>query len=151
MQHDIIICLCVSFAESPLPYWYGAKVLYLIYYIGHSNSTRTERPRLSSLLVFLLSSCICFLASFLSKWIPGADGRFNAVQRHSHGGSIPYNTPKGLGTQLPDRPRRYSVPALVACIVLRLEMYNFIMQNQQCASYGLEVRELDRIFMFSLR
>ncbi|UNI23671.1 hypothetical protein JDV02_009477 [Purpureocillium takamizusanense] len=103
----------------------------------------TERPRLSTLLVLLLSGAICFLASYLSKWLPGAEGRFVAGHRQPHDVSLLDLAPdealsKGLASHGPNCPRRYTLPVLVLCIVLRLEIFHRVNYEQQCASPGIE-------------
>lgn len=107
---------------------------------------QTERPRLSTLLVLLLSGAICLLASYSSKWLPGADGRFAAGHRQPHDGPLLNLAPdeafsKGLASHSPNRPRRYSLPMLVLCIVLRLETFHRVNYEQQCASAGIEVSQ----------
>lgn len=36
----------------------------------------TEKPRLSSFLILLISGLVSFGVSFFSSWLPGANGRF---------------------------------------------------------------------------
>lgn len=108
--------------------------------------TPQERPRLSSLLVLLLSGLIVYGLSAAAKFIPGADGRFVS-------GTAPTNDEttilgvasdeallKGSSAHLPNRPRRWSLPVLIFTIVLRLEVFHLVNKQQQCASPGLEVR-----------
>lgn len=103
-----------------------------------------ERPRLSSLLVVFLSGVICLAASYASKWLPGADGRFTTTPRDGRAGLLASSDSeevmKDPGSQLAARPRRYSVPILVACIVIRLEIFNYVNYKQQCSASGVEVR-----------
>ncbi|KAH7000044.1 hypothetical protein EDB80DRAFT_766345 [Ilyonectria destructans] len=113
------------------------------FYISQSleRHSLTESPRLSSFLVFLLSGGICYGVSCFTKWLPGADGRFTASRRgHNaplldgagkefHNGQSPY---------LPKRPRRLSLPVLVLCIVLRLEIFHRVNYQQQCSTPGVE-------------
>ncbi|KAM0243906.1 hypothetical protein ACHAP5_006763 [Fusarium lateritium] len=99
----------------------------------------TESPRLSSFLVFLLSGLICYGISCLTKWFPGADGRFKTPRRRD---SLINNAPDAAShnqnQHLPGRPRRLSLPVLVLCIVLRLEIFHRVNYQQQCATPGLE-------------
>lgn len=115
-------------------------------YLSHEadlSNEPSESPRLSSFLVFLLSGSICYGVSCFTKWLPGADGRFTASRRgHNaplldgagkefHNGQSPY---------LPKRPRRLSLPVLVLCIVLRLEIFHRVNYQQQCSTPGVEVK-----------
>lgn len=101
---------------------------------------RSESPRLSSFLVFLLSGLICYGISCLTKWFPGADGRFKTPRRRdSQLNSAPDAASHSQNHHLPGRPRRLSLPVLVLCIVLRLEIFHRVNYQQQCATPGLEV------------
>jgi hypothetical protein len=42
-------------------------------------------------------------------------------------------------TNLPKKPRRYFLPVLVGCIVLRLELFHRVSFDLQCSSPGVEV------------
>ncbi|KAF4985790.1 hypothetical protein FDECE_16313, partial [Fusarium decemcellulare] len=99
----------------------------------------TESPRLSTFLLFLLSGFICYGASCFTKWLPGADGRFT---RHRREASLLDGADdavlKGPKAHQPKRPRRLSLPVLVLCIVLRLEIFHRVNYQQQCATPGLE-------------
>ncbi|KAL7796845.1 glycosyltransferase family 90 protein [Trichoderma ceciliae] len=114
-------------------------------YISHSleRHSLTERPRLSSLLVLLLSGLICFALSAAAKFIPGADGRFvsgaqSGKNEQMLGAASDEALLKGSGAQLPNRPRRWSLPVSVFVIVLRLEVFHLVNKQQQCATPGLE-------------
>ncbi|PTB74025.1 glycosyltransferase family 90 protein [Trichoderma longibrachiatum ATCC 18648] len=109
-------------------------------YISHSleRHSLTERPRLSSLLVSLLSGLICYGISAAAKFIPGADGRFVSAEESILGVASDDALLKGSSAHLPKRPRRWSVPALVFIIVLRLEVFHLVNKQQQCATPGLE-------------
>ncbi|KAI5457934.1 hypothetical protein BGZ63DRAFT_53335 [Mariannaea sp. PMI_226] len=103
----------------------------------------TERPRLSSFLVFLLSGALCYGVSCFTKWLPGADGRFKTPQRRLYNaplldGAARDSSTNGLNPYLPKRPRRLSLPLLVVCIVLRLEIFHFVNYQQQCSTPGVE-------------
>lgn len=45
---------------------------------------------------------------------------------------------KGPQTNLPKRPRRYFLPAVVAAVVLRLELFSLVSFDLQCATPGVE-------------
>ncbi|UKZ49335.1 hypothetical protein TrVGV298_003581 [Trichoderma virens] len=114
-------------------------------YISHSleRHSLTERPRLSSLLVLLLSGLICYGLSAAAKFIPGADGRFvsgtgAAGDETLLGVASDEALLKGSSAHLPNRPRRWSLPALIFIIVLRLEVFHLVNKQQQCATPGLE-------------
>ncbi|EXM10212.1 hypothetical protein NOF04DRAFT_1404969 [Fusarium oxysporum II5] len=98
----------------------------------------TESPRLSSFLVFLLSGLVCYGVSCITKWFPGADGRFTTHRRQGSLLDGTHDARKGQNTHLPGRPRRLSLPILVLCIVLRLEIFHRVNYQQQCATPGLE-------------
>lgn len=40
---------------------------------------------------------------------------------------------------LPKKPRRYFLPALVLCIILRLEIFHRVSLDLQCSKPGIEV------------
>ena len=100
----------------------------------------SESPRLSSFLLFLLSGIICYGVSCFTKWLPGADGRF---ARHRREVSLLDGAAdaalNGPNAHQPKRPRRLSLPVLVLCIVLRLEIFHRVNYQQQCSTPGLEV------------
>ncbi|CEI65209.1 hypothetical protein FVEN_g12577 [Fusarium venenatum] len=99
----------------------------------------TESPRLSSFLVFLLSGLVCYGVSCITKWFPGADGRFTSHRRQgSLLDGVPDAASKNENSHLPGRPRRLSLPVLILCIVLRLEIFHRVNYQQQCATPGLE-------------
>ncbi|KAH0530048.1 hypothetical protein TsFJ059_004723 [Trichoderma semiorbis] len=115
-------------------------------YISHSleRHSLTERPRLSSLLVLLLSGLIVYGLSAAAKFIPGADGRFvsgtapTGDETTILGVASDEALLKGSSAHLPNRPRRWSLPVLILTIVLRLEVFHLVNKQQQCASPGLE-------------
>ncbi|KAF5238586.1 hypothetical protein FAUST_5443 [Fusarium austroamericanum] len=80
-----------------------------------------------------------FALCYITKWLPGADGRFTS---HRLQGSlldgVPDGAAKNENTHLPGRPRRLSLPILILCIVLRLEIFHRVNYQQQCATPGLE-------------
>lgn len=116
-------------------------------YISHSleRHSLTERPRLSSLLVLLLSGLIVYGLSAAAKFIPGADGRFVSGTAPTGDETIlgvasDEALLKGSSAHLPNRPRRWSLPVLIFTIVMRLEVFHLVNKQQQCTSPGLEVR-----------
>ncbi|KAF7547442.1 hypothetical protein G7Z17_g7715 [Cylindrodendrum hubeiense] len=115
------------------------------FYISQSleRHSLTESPRLSSFLVFLISGGFCYGASCFTKWLPGADGRFKvAAQRRGNSAPLLDGVGKelhnGPNPYLPKRPRRLSLPVLVLCIVLRLEIFHRVNYQQQCSTPGIE-------------
>ncbi|KAL7620353.1 hypothetical protein AAE478_009347 [Parahypoxylon ruwenzoriense] len=104
-------------------------VCFLASYIWLSCSLQRhsliDQPRLSSFLLLFISSAAAFIASLFSKWLPGADGRFDseAVLKQS---------------PLPHRPRRFYVPCIIFLIVFRLEIVHRVMHDFQCSSEGVE-------------
>ncbi|KAK7421700.1 hypothetical protein QQZ08_009874 [Neonectria magnoliae] len=110
------------------------------FYISQSleRHSLTESPRLSSFLVFLLSGGLCYGASCFTKWLPGADGRFIAARRRGHIAPLLDGAAKEPNPYLPKRPRRLSLPVLVLCIVLRLEIFHRVNYQQQCSTPGVE-------------
>ncbi|KAB5584778.1 glycosyltransferase family 90 protein [Coniochaeta sp. 2T2.1] len=90
-----------------------------------------DRPRLSSALVLLISGLVSYLASFASLLLPGANGRFD--------GELPTAKDKNPQTNLPKRPRRYFLPAVVVAVVFRLELFRIASDDLQCAAPGVEL------------
>ncbi|KAI1105706.1 glycosyltransferase family 90 protein [Jackrogersella minutella] len=86
-----------------------------------------DQPRLSSFLLLFISGIVAFIASLFSKWLPGADGRFDSDA-----------VLKGMQSSLPHRPRRFYVPCIIFLIVFRLEIVHRVMRDFQCASEGVE-------------
>ncbi|KAK4444092.1 glycosyltransferase [Podospora aff. communis PSN243] len=92
------------------------------------NHQLIEQPRLSAVLCPLISGVAAFFISFFSVWLPGANGRFDddlGVLRASR-------------ASLPKKPRRYFLPAVVVCIILRLEAFHRVSYDLQCSSPGVE-------------
>ena len=102
---------------------------FLWLYQSFERHSLLDKPRLSAFLVLLLSSLISFGASFFSEWLPGADGRFDD-------GAAIFDDARPI---LPKRPRRFFLPVLVACIVLRLEAFHRVNHDLQCSAAGVEV------------
>ncbi|KAI1338286.1 glycosyltransferase family 90 protein [Xylariaceae sp. FL0016] len=86
-----------------------------------------DQPRLSSFLLLFVSGALALAASLFSKWLPGADGRFDSDA-----------VIKGSASSLPQRPRRYYIPCIIALIVMRLEIMNKVVHDFQCSSEGVE-------------
>lgn len=86
---------------------------------------------------------MCYGVSCFTKWLPGADARFKTPQRHIYNAPLLDGAAKlaadGQNPHLPKRPRRLSLPLLVVCIVLRLEIFHYVNYQQQCATPGVEV------------
>ncbi|KAI1378681.1 glycosyltransferase family 90 protein [Hypoxylon crocopeplum] len=106
-------------------------VCFLASYIWLSCSLQRhsliDQPRLSSFLLLFISGSAAFIASLFSKWLPGADGRFDSEA-----------VLKGMQSSLPQRPRRFYVPCIIFLIVFRLEIVHQVMRDFQCASEGVE-------------
>ncbi|KAI0882159.1 glycosyltransferase family 90 protein [Annulohypoxylon maeteangense] len=106
-------------------------VCFLASYIWLSCSLQRhsliDQPRLSSFLLLFISGIIAFIASLFSKWLPGADGRFDSEA-----------VIKGMQSSLPHRPRRFYVPCIIFLIVFRLEIVHKVMRDFQCATEGIE-------------
>ncbi|KAK0387139.1 hypothetical protein NLU13_5452 [Sarocladium strictum] len=99
----------------------------------------TGRPRLSSALILIFSGALCFLASLFSKWLPGAQGRFDGQQRGGRYSALPSASgAKASPVPMPPRPRRLSLPMLVFCIIVRLETFHRVNYQQQCSVPGIE-------------
>ncbi|KAI5864761.1 glycosyltransferase family 90 protein [Durotheca rogersii] len=105
-------------------------VCFLASYIWLSCSLQrhslTDQPRLSSFLLLLIAGAAAFSASLFSKWLPGADGRFDseAVLKQS--------------SLLPHRPRRFYIPCVILLVIIRLEIAHRVMDDFQCATEGVE-------------
>ncbi|TPX17961.1 uncharacterized protein E0L32_011962 [Thyridium curvatum] len=87
-----------------------------------------EKIRLSSFSILFVSSIITFGLSFFSGWLPGATGRFD-----DDIGPL-----KVTHVNHPPRPRRYFLPALVACVVARVELFKWVEYDLQCSKPALE-------------
>ncbi|KAK0630003.1 glycosyltransferase family 90 protein [Bombardia bombarda] len=87
-----------------------------------------EHPRLSSLLVLLTSGIASFATSFFALRLPGANGRFDDELEPLRAARV----------SLPKKPRRYFLPILVVCIILRLELFHRVTLDLQCSSPGIE-------------
>ncbi|KAK3393731.1 glycosyltransferase family 90 protein [Podospora didyma] len=87
-----------------------------------------EKPRLSSLLVLLIAGISSFAVSFFAEWLPGANGRFDED-------TGPLRVARA---NLPRKPRRFYLPGLVACIILRLELFHRVTSDLQCSKPAIE-------------
>ncbi|KAI3324808.1 glycosyltransferase family 90 protein [Xylariaceae sp. AK1471] len=86
-----------------------------------------DQPRLSSFLLLLISGALAYGASLFSKWLPGADGRFD-----SDAGL------KISASSLPPRPRRFDIPSIITLIIIRLELSYGVLYDFQCSTAGVE-------------
>ncbi|KAI1091646.1 glycosyltransferase family 90 protein [Rostrohypoxylon terebratum] len=106
-------------------------VCFLTSYIWLSCSLQRhsliDQPQLSSFLLLFISGLIAFVASLFSKWLPGADGRFDSEAAI-----------KGTQSSLPHRPRLFYKPCIIILIVLRIEIVQIILPFFQCATEGIE-------------
>ncbi|ROT43633.1 capsular associated protein [Sodiomyces alkalinus F11] len=91
--------------------------------------TLNQWPRFSACLILLLSAGLTWTVSYFSRWFPGPDGRFDETSSGLLNQPLPNS---------PERPRRYFAPAVVFCIVLRLELFHQIVANFQCSTPGVE-------------
>lgn len=104
------------------------------------------------MLILLLAGSLCLFTSLFSKWLPGAQGRFDGQQRGGRYSALPSAATgaKAAPAQIPPRPRRLSLPMLVVCIVIRLEIFHRVNYQQQCSTPGIEVSSRDPM-PYSLR
>ncbi|KAH6657863.1 capsular associated protein [Truncatella angustata] len=86
-----------------------------------------DQPRLSAFLVLLVSGGVAFALSFVSKQLPGADGRFDSEAVF-----------KDIKSSLPQRPRKHYIPSIVVLIVIRLEILCRVVYDLQCTVQGVE-------------
>ncbi|KAJ9151953.1 Capsular associated protein [Pleurostoma richardsiae] len=105
----------------------AASFVWLSYTLGRQSLYET--PRVSAALLLLFSGITTFGVSFFSAWLPGANGRFDDE----------IVSTKAPAADLPRRPRRFFLPLVIACIALRVEIFNHVTQNLQCSKPGLEV------------
>lgn len=113
-----------------------------------------EQPRLSSLLVLLIASVSSYVVSFFAVWLPGANGRFGEhttpplLAWIAYLGTDPRVADDELGplklarANLPKKPRRYFLPLLVICIILRLEAFHRVTFDLQCSKPGVQVSDV---------
>ncbi|KAF6818165.1 capsular associated protein [Colletotrichum sojae] len=106
-----------------------AVVSFLWISYNFERHSLVEWPRLSSVLIFLISGALTWLASFVSPWLPGAEGRFDESKESLKGSFEP---------SIPTRPRRYFVPLLVFCIFFRLEVFHRVTAQLQCSTPGVQ-------------
>ncbi|KAI1811832.1 hypothetical protein GGS20DRAFT_561067 [Poronia punctata] len=105
--------------------WFLASFIWLSYSLQGNFLFNT--PRLSSFSLLLISGGVAFATSLFSKWLPGADGRFDSDA-----------VLKASSSSLPPRPRRWYIPCIIVLILVRLEFSYRILQDQQCSVAGLE-------------
>lgn len=61
-----------------------AAVLIAWTYAGIDHNPLLERPLLTEVLVLACTALLSFLASYATKWWPGANGRFGTLFRALH-------------------------------------------------------------------
>ncbi|KAI0144531.1 hypothetical protein GGR57DRAFT_481778 [Xylariaceae sp. FL1272] len=105
--------------------WFLASFLWLSYSL--QRHSLINQPRLSSFFLLLITGALAFLTSLFSKWLPGADGRFDSD-------AVLKTSPSSL----PPRPRRFYVPCIIVLIVLRLEIVHSVLYDFQCSALGVE-------------
>ncbi|GAB1310240.1 Glycosyltransferase family 90 protein [Madurella fahalii] len=93
-----------------------------------------EQPRISSVFILSIAAASSFAASFCAVWLPGPNGRFDDELGPLKGAG----SGAGTRTNLPKKPRRFFFPTLVACIILRLELFHRVTFNLQCSKPGIE-------------
>ncbi|KAL2023620.1 hypothetical protein VTK56DRAFT_1777 [Thermocarpiscus australiensis] len=103
-----------------------ASFLWLAY--GLEGHQIIEQPRLSCVLVLLIAALSSYAASFCAVWLPGANGRFDDELAPL----------KAARINVPRKPRNYSLPGLIICIILRLEMFHRVTFDLQCSKPGIE-------------
>ncbi|KAI1115737.1 hypothetical protein F5Y14DRAFT_410078 [Nemania sp. NC0429] len=105
--------------------WFLASFAWLSYSV--QRHTLINQPRLSAFLLLLISSLSAFAVSLLSKWLPGADGRFDSDA-----------ILKASSLSLPPRPRRFYIPCIIVFIIIRLELSYRGLSDFQCSTPGVE-------------
>ncbi|KAJ8127664.1 hypothetical protein O1611_g5974 [Lasiodiplodia mahajangana] len=105
--------------------WFLTSLFWLSYSL--QRHTLINQPRLSSFLLLIVSGLSAFVVSLFSKWLPGANGRFDSDA-----------ILKSSSSSLPPRPRRFYVPCIVTFIVLRLELYYRGLHDFQCTTPSVE-------------
>ncbi|KAI0474707.1 hypothetical protein F4859DRAFT_481631 [Xylaria cf. heliscus] len=105
--------------------WFLASFAWLSYSL--QRHPLINQPRLSSFLLLLISGLSAFAVSLFSKWLPGADGRFDSDA-----------VLKASSSSLPPRPRRFYVPCIVILVILRLELFYRGLRDFQCSVAGVE-------------
>ncbi|KAI0422565.1 hypothetical protein F5X98DRAFT_99156 [Xylaria grammica] len=105
--------------------WFLASFAWLSYSL--QRHTLINQPRLSSFLLLLISGSSAFAVSAFSRWLPGADGRFDSDAVF-----------KASSSSLPPRPRRFYVPCIIILIILRLELSYRSLHDFQCSTPGVE-------------
>lgn len=106
-----------------------SSFLYIYGNIGRHSLL--ERPRISEVLILLISGVVSLVASFVCKFFPGGPGRFDDGIRYDR---VEEPSPAGL----PGRPRRYFWYLLLPLIVLRLELFRWLRFRLQCTEPGVE-------------
>ncbi|KAI1751872.1 hypothetical protein F4782DRAFT_503445 [Xylaria castorea] len=105
--------------------WFLTSFIWLSYSL--QRHTLISQPRLSSFLLLFISGLSAFAVSLFSRWLPGADGRFDSDA-----------VLKASSSSLPPRPRRFYVPCIIFLIILRLELSYGSLRDFQCSVVGVE-------------
>ncbi|KAI1436797.1 hypothetical protein GGR50DRAFT_648316 [Xylaria sp. CBS 124048] len=105
--------------------WFLASFVWL--YCSLDRHTLISQPRLSSVFLLLVSGSFVFAASLFSKWLPGADGRFDSDA-----------VLKASSSSLPPRPRRIYIPCIIVLLILRLEFSYVVVRDFQCSQASVE-------------
>ncbi|GAP84327.1 putative capsular associated protein [Rosellinia necatrix] len=105
--------------------WFLASFTWLLY--SMQRHSLISQPRLSSFLLLFISGISALFVSLFSKWLPGADGRFDSDA-----------VLKASLSSLPPRPRRFYVPCIIALVLFRLEITFRSLHDFQCSSAGVE-------------
>ncbi|KAI0409767.1 hypothetical protein F4802DRAFT_33 [Xylaria palmicola] len=105
--------------------WFLASFAWLSYSL--QRHTLINQPRLSSFLLLLISGLSAFAVSLFSKWLPGADGRFDSDA-----------VLKASLSSLPPRPRRWYLPCIIVLVIFRLELSYSSLHDFQCSTPGVE-------------
>ncbi|KAM0282588.1 hypothetical protein ACHAQH_002956 [Verticillium albo-atrum] len=99
------------------------------------HHTLNQWPRYSLAIVLLLSAGLTWLVSYFSKWLPGSDARFD---EKTPGQTSAFSTNEHAPLSLPRRPRRYFVPFIVFCTIIRIELFHQITAKLQCSAPGVD-------------
>ncbi|KXJ91226.1 hypothetical protein Micbo1qcDRAFT_195376 [Microdochium bolleyi] len=87
----------------------------------------TDQPRLSSILVLVLTGFFTLLASSAAKWLPGPNLK--------HGSK---SDSEGQVLSLLDGQNRYQVVAIAVLVAMRFEIFQRVMSEVQCSAKGIE-------------
>ncbi|RXG49503.1 hypothetical protein VDGE_06808 [Verticillium dahliae] len=99
------------------------------------HHTLNQRPRYALAIVLLLSAGLTWLVSYSSKWLPGSDARFDEKTPDQ---TSALSSSEHAPLSLPRRPRRYFIPIIVFCIIIRIELFHQTAAKIQCSVPGIE-------------